>query len=352
MTRHDRPTEPEEAFAAWLDALVDGKELPLPPRDGETERIEATARDTYQLASEARLTAGERRRIEEQLMASVHQPAARFTPGQLTNSIHCPACRAPAGRVSARPDHSPLSSHSRLTSIMSGALVAIMLLAIVAGYGVHNGWGPWHGDNQPTRIAAPAVAAHVPALPDPQQCQAKPLSNAELQNILTAPYEQRTNAINKNPIQVDVVDGAAILGVYEQIRDCAVSPNGSEAIFALMSPHAIQEAYWRGASLSGVVDMSTASSGTPAATPTTSSSAFTWQPEISKTDTYFAETHSVWMEGMKDGRVIAWLGWYNLQAQPLKTGSPLTGLVFIKIDGQWKLDDWVFGTQMLTDAGR
>jgi RNA polymerase sigma-70 factor (ECF subfamily) len=169
---------------------------------------------------------------------------------------------------------------------------------------------------------------------------------------LSAPYEQRVNAISKNPVQVDVVDGAAILQVYQQIRDCALSWTGGDAVFALMSPHAVQEMYWRGVSMSGIFDTRASQPGSVAATPAAPSSAFVWQPNFSKTDTYFAETHSVWMETMKDGRVVAWMRWYNQEAQPPKAGSPLNGLVFIKIDGQWKLDDWIFGTQIFTDAGR
>lgn len=42
----------------------------------------------------------------------------------------------------------------------------------------------------------------------------------------------------------------------------------------------------------------------------------------------------------------------HAEAQQLKPVPPKSGLIVIKIDGQWKLDDWLFGTRILTDSGR
>lgn len=50
--------------------------------------------------------------------------------------------------------------------------------------------------------------------------------------------------------------------------------------------------------------------------------------------------------------MLAWIRWTNAEAQQLKPVPPKAGLIVIKIDGQWKLDGWLFGTRIFTDSGR
>lgn len=243
-----------------------------------------------------------------------------------------------------------------LSPIVSGALVVVLMVAIVAGYsGISRLVGPGKGNDSPASITASSALAEVPVLPKPENCRTRDLSDAEKQKIYTAPYEQRTYELTRKP--VDAVEGAQILQVYEQIRDCSVVFGPSVySPLPLLSTHAIQWFYWRTAALIGGFDTRTSEPGPASATPPlfvpgsvmnpggtpVPNSGFVWQPDISKTDTYFAEIHVDSMRMLKDGRVYVPLGWVNAEGQP-NAGPPLTALVFIKIDGQWKLDDWIFG---------
>src|SRR6478609_6976256 len=121
-------------------------------------------------------------------MATVNHPAARFTLRQLPVWSSNDDERDRDMTVSAWPVRPRVTMRRKFVSIASGVLVAVMLLAIVAGYGVRNDWIPWHDDNQPTRIAAAPAAAIAVTLPNPQNCTTLPLTDAQLQKFYTAPY--------------------------------------------------------------------------------------------------------------------------------------------------------------------